>query len=192
LSDGIEGIMPDNLEIERVGLPEVDRERMSSVMRRSGVRWYSLTVSVKNTSEETTLYAISDVRRIHYDASRRALLLHFSEHETPAELQTVGIPLPPRYIAVRPGEAAVLTYQLSSPITFVEQPASGEATMSHVAIPDDVDTIECTVAYGTSPPAQRFNLTSREEAPRAQWRNWGTTVEASLRPPRMAGQETSH
>jgi hypothetical protein len=63
--------------------------------------------------------------------------------------------------------------------------------MSHVAIPDDVDTVECAVACGTSPPAQRFNLTSREEAPRAQWKNWGTTVEASLRPPRIAGQPTS-
>jgi hypothetical protein len=89
--------MQDNLEIERIGLPELDRERMSSVMRRSGARWYSLTVSVKNSSDETTLHAISE---------------------------TVGIPLPPRYVAIRPGEVAVLTYQHSSPITLVEQLAA--------------------------------------------------------------------
>jgi hypothetical protein len=180
--------MPDHLVIEHITLLEVDRERITPPMRRHDVRWHALTVSVKNTSGEP-LYVISEIRHIRYDAARRALVLHFAEHDSPPDSVTNRVPFPPRFTIIRPGETGSLTYQLSSPIAFLERTVEGETQVKHVRIPEDVETIECTVAHAIAPPPQAINLVSAEVPTR--WADWGTRVTAAWQPPERDSQHKS-
>jgi hypothetical protein len=171
--------MPDVIIIRDIRLPKLDSDRMTPVMRRSGHIWHVLTVTVENVSGVTPFYVMSDIRLIRFDASRRALLLQFSEHDVPVSRRSLKRPVPPRCTVVGPGEKATLTYRLSSPITFLAEAANCERKSYQIRIDEDVDTVECTVAYGTEPLDRAVDLTSRTV--RDHWGAWGTNVQASWR-----------
>jgi hypothetical protein len=171
--------MPDSIALREVRLSRLDPDRMTAAMRRSGVAWHELTVRVHNPSAATTVHVISDVRRIHLDATRRALVVHFGEQGVTAGIRSRERPAPLRTIAVEPGEEATLRYRLSSPMTFLIQSNDGEQRSHTVRLEDDVDIVECFVAYGVQPP-RPIDLTSHEA--RRPAREWGSTVHASCRP----------
>ena len=156
------------LIITDIRLPQMDAEQMTPAMRRSEVRWHVLTVRVRNPSDVTPLNVIAEVHRIHYDASRRALLLHFNQRDLAADRPSVCLPWPPSYTVVGPGEEATLSYPISSPIAFIEQSPEGERQQYSVRLDEDVDTIECTVAYAPDPPPPAVDLTSRNRATPAE------------------------
>jgi hypothetical protein len=171
--------MTGSLIIEQIVLRKAKPERLKSAIQRQDIRWYDLTVQVKNTSGEATLYVISDIRRIQYDAGRRVLSVNFGEHDTPALSVGDRHAFPPKFVAVRAGETALLSSRLSSPVTFFEQTTETGLKLKHVSISDDVDLIECLVAYDTSPPPQSVNLLARNEL---RGRDWGTTARATWTP----------
>ncbi|MFD8006989.1 hypothetical protein [Streptomyces mirabilis] len=183
--------MPDSLVIDNIDFGDVDPEQMTPAMRRSNVRWHTLTISVSNPSATTPFYVIAEPRRIRYDENQRALIIQFSEHDAPPPSTPgpLGVPLPPKHIVVRPGEQSWLTYRLSSPITFLEQTAEGGERQRLVRIPEDVDRIEFTVAYDTDAPPQEIDLTTRGGS--GGWENWGKTARQSCVPPRRNGTEAS-
>jgi hypothetical protein len=185
--------MPESIVIRDIHLPEMDPDQMTRIMpqsrAQSRVRWYDLTVTVKNVSDVVPLYVISGVRWVRYDASRRVLFVQFSEHDVPTARRVVGLPSPPPYTVIDPGEEATLTFRLSSPLPFLEESPEGERRPYFVRVPEDVDTIECAVAYGTDPPAPAGDLTSR--VVRTHWGDWGTTVQASWEPSREGREESS-
>jgi hypothetical protein len=181
--------MPESIVIRAIRLPEKDPDQMTRIMRQSRVRWHDLTVTVKNVSDAMPLYVISEIRQIRYDAIRRVLFVRFSEHDVPTARHTLDLPTPPQYTLIGPGEEATLTFGLSSPIAFLEHSPEGELQQHFVRIPEDVDRIECAVAYGTDPPASAVDLTSRE--PRKDWREWGTAVQASWEPSREVRKDSS-
>lgn len=172
--------MPEGLVIKDIRLPELDADLMTPVMRRSRHRWHVLTVTVHNASDATPFCVMSDIRKIRFDASRRALLVQFSEEAAPSTGQSLKRPVPPRCLVVGPGEEATLRFRLSSPITFLRESADGEGRHYEVRIDQDVDTVECTVAYGTDPPARTVDLNALELLDR--WKDWGSTVHASWNP----------
>ncbi|MGB7926384.1 MAG: hypothetical protein WCF57_24295 [Pyrinomonadaceae bacterium] len=174
--------MSESIEIRDIRLTDMASEQMTPVMAQSGVSWYNLTITVKNMSDVTPIHVMSDIRRIHYDASRRVLLVQLSEHDMPDARRVVGLPMPPRYRVIEPCEEVTLTHPLSSPITFLEELPDGARRPYFVRIAEDVDTIECTVAYDTEPPAPAVDLTSTKVP--EQWRGRGATVTASWKPSR--------
>ena len=170
--------MLESIEIRDIRLTDMASDQMTSGMAQSGARWYNLTLTVKNTSDDTPIYVMSDIRRIHYDASRRVLLVQLSEHDVPDASHFVGLPTRPRYRLIEPREEVTLTHPLSSPITFLEESPHGARRPYFVRIAEDVDTIECTVAYDTEPPRPAVDLASTK-APE-EGRRSGTTVTAVL------------
>ena len=110
---------------------------------------------------------------------------YLSERESTEPRSVVGLPVPPRYTAVGPREETTLASRLSSPITFLATSPEGGSRPSRVRIAEDIDTIECVVAYNAHPPPTHLNLTARE-APNP-WEGWATTVRASSNPSRASG-----
>jgi len=174
--------MPDPIEVTDVRLAEMPVGKMTPVMAQSGVNWYQLTMSLRNRSE-TPLHIMTDIRRIRYDAARRALVVQLSEHDMPSESPILGMPAPPRYKEIKTGEEATILHTLSSPITFLETNPDGARRSREVRIPEDVDSVECTVAYETELPRLELNLASR--TPRERWQESRTTVTASWKSPVM-------
>jgi len=188
--------MPEAIEITDVRLGEMAPDRMTPAMAQSGVGWYVLTISLRNRSDEP-VYLMADIRRIRYDDARRVLEVQLSEHEPLGASAGVRPPLPPRYRVVGAGEMATIVHPLSSPITFLESPAAiptltTAARARHVVrLPEDVDAVECTLAYETAPPSAAVNLAASEVS--SQWRGCGTTVTGvwtapARRPPTKTSQ----
>lgn len=169
--------MPNSIIIQDVRVSELDAEKMTAAMHGTGVRWHILSVTVKNASDSTSLYVISVVRSIRYDAIRRALVLQFGEHEVRPPKHSLTRPLPAGYAVVAPKDEVTLTHRLSSRINFIENSLEGPMRQYGVHLPEDVDTLDCRVAYSVSPPAADANLTARGARDAGQ--NWGTIVEAS-------------
>ena len=182
--------MPESIEITDVRLTEMEANQMTPVMAQSGVSWYVLTLTLRNQSDEP-IHLMSDIRRIRYDGGRRVLVVQLSEHEAPDESPVVSLPMPPRYRAVGAGEETTIVHPLSSPITFLEPSAAGARRPRYVRLAEDVDSIECTVAYEAELPAPVIDLTARKV--QDQWRGRGNTVTASWRtsPLRRERKKTS-
>jgi len=167
------------ITITDVRLAAMAAERMTPAMAQSGVGWYELTLSVRNTADEP-VYLMVDIRRIRYDGARRVLQVQLSEHEPLAALPGSRPPLPPQYRAIGAGATATIVHPLSSPITFLESPGPiptltiAARARNLIRLAEDVDAIECTVAYETAPPPPVRNLAAREVA--RQVRGRGTTV----------------
>lgn len=174
--------MPESIEIRDIRLTDMASDQMTPGMAQTGASWYNLTLTVKNMSDVTPIHVMSDIRRIHYDAGRRVLLIQLSERNVPDMRRIMGLPMPPRYRVIEPREEVTLTHPLSSPITFLDESSHGARRPYFVRIPEDVDTIECTVAYDTELPEPAVDLTSMEVP--EQWRGRGATVTASWKPPR--------
>lgn len=174
--------MPESIEIRDIRLTDMASDQLTPVMARSGVRWYNLKLTVKNMSDVTPIHVMSDIRRIHYDASRRVLLVQLSEPDVPDARHVVGLPMPPRYRVIEPHKEITFTHPLSSPITFLEESPDGTRHSCLVRIDKDVDTIECVIAYNTEPPTPAVDLTSMKVSKEGRVR--GATVTASWKPPR--------
>jgi hypothetical protein len=160
--------MPNAIEISHIAVSSLAPAEITPTMARSEVEWYTLEVSVENTSA-TPLYAISEIRHIHYDAGKRLLIVELSEPDAPESRAVVDLPTPPSYSVVEPGERATLASRLSSPITWVEESPEGQRRPVHVRFGEDVDAVECIVAYNAEPPA-RVDLTAIESpAPSPGW-----------------------
>lgn len=168
--------MPEAIEITDIRLVEMSADEMTRVMAQSGVSWYRLTLTVRNRSNEP-IHLMSDIRRIRYDAGRRVLVMHLSENDAPNENPVVGLPMPPRYRVLGAREETTIVHPLSSPIAFLEISSDGARRPRYVRLTEDVDSVECTVAYETVPPVPVIHLTART-AP-DHWRGSGTTVTAS-------------
>jgi len=182
--------MQESIEITDVRLTEMAVDQMTPVMAQSGVSWYRLTLTVRNRSHEP-IHLMWDIRRIRYDAGRRVLVVQLSEHDAPNESPMVGLPMPPRYRVIGAREEATIVHPLSSPITFLETSADGARRPRYVRLAEDVNSIECTVAYETEPPPPVIDLTARKVPD--QWRGRGTTVTASWKasPSRKERKKTS-
>jgi hypothetical protein len=170
--------MPDAIEIKQLRLEQLAANQINAAMARSTVAWYQFTAAVKNVSA-TPQYVLTEIHRLAYDSKRRTLQVQFSEQDLPAERAVVDVPPPAQYRAIAPGEEVQLGSWLSSPITFMQMTGKGPQT-SFVRIPEDVDAIECTVAYDSEPPLQTFNLAALE--PLRDTRDWGATISRSFRP----------
>jgi hypothetical protein len=171
--------MPEPIQIASVRLVEMPADQMTRVMAQSGVSWYLLTVTLHNPSD-APVYVMADIRRITYQRERRTLDVRWSEEAPPAERRVLGRPRPPRHLAIPAGAETRLTHPLSSPLTFVDTGAENARQSTYVRITEDVDTIECTIAYQTQPPEPVPDLTAlagraRAHAPSASvmgsWKN---------------------
>ena len=163
--------MPDAVQIAGMRLTPLDREQITRVMAQSANAWYDVTVTVKNHSD-TTVYVMSDVRRMHYDGGRRALLLEFAEGDRSETAERIsGRPLPPRVTPIAPAEEATVTFRLASPIAFADESPEGGWRPRLIRVPEDVAVIDCAIAYDTTPLPQAVNLASSE--PLQEARGWG-------------------
>jgi hypothetical protein len=172
--------MPEPVEVTDVRMVEMPSDRMTPAMAHSGVSWYLLTITLRNRSE-APLHIIGDIRRIRYDAGQRALVVQLSEQQPPSQNPALGMPAPPRYQEIRAGEETSIVHPISSPITFLETNPDGTRRSREVRLPEDVDSVECTIAYETEQPSVEINLAAR--MPRERWRESKTTVTASRRSP---------
>lgn len=169
--------MADTVQITNMQLTPLDREYMTRPMVESGHAWYTLALAVENPSA-VTLYAMSGVRRMDYDESRRAMVFELSDHNRVDPERVMGLPPPPPFVAIAPGGEAAITFRLSSPVVFLEESTAGHDRPRFIRIPEDVETIECIVASDVTPPPRDTNLASNEPPPDA--RGWGHTVQRSL------------
>jgi hypothetical protein len=172
--------MASDIEITDVRLTPLPAEEMTPTMKQSSASWFTLTVTVKNVSG-TEVYVVTAVQRIHYEASRRTLFMQFSGHELPEQSPIIDLPRPLPVRMIDPGEELAITTRVSSPVTFMQVTAEG-LKPSFVRIPEDVETIVCTVAYDKTPPPREINLASLDPLP--DTRRWGTPVARSFKPPR--------
>lgn len=170
--------MVDTVEIADIRLAPLEAKQMTQPMVHSGNAWYEATLKLKNPSA-VTLYAISSVRRMTYDESRRVLVFELSDHNRGDLDRLVGLPLPPSIEAIAPGAEATVTFRLSSPVVFLEQSSAGQDRPRSIRVPEDVQVIECIVASDATPPPQDKNLASAELPP--DTRSWGYTSQRSLR-----------
>lgn len=168
--------MADALQIADVHLTPLDPEQVTESMMDAAEAWYTLTIVVKNAGT-APLFVMASVRRMRYDDSRRSLVVELSEHNT-GDTRDAGLPFPPRVVEVAGGGEATITHRLSSPITFIEDVA-GQPRPRFVRIPEDVSTIDCTVAADSSSPPENANLASHE--PMQDLRRWGHVVQRSVR-----------
>jgi hypothetical protein len=166
------------IEITDIRLARMEPDQMTPLMAQSGVSWYLLTLKLRNRSNEP-IHVISDIRRIKFDEGRRVLIVQLSEHEAPSDTPVATPPLPPQFRLISPGEETTVVHPLSSPITFLEISSDGTRQPRNVRLTEDVDTIECTIAYETDPPAPVVDLTASKIPNR--WRGRGTIVTASRR-----------
>lgn len=159
--------MSDAIEISQIVIsPLVSREPPGKAP--PDVEWYALEVLVKNTSA-LPMCVISEIRRLRYDAERRLLVVGLTEDDTAETRGVVDLPEPPSYTVIEPGEQRTLTNRLSSPITWVEESFEGLRRPVHVWIEQDVDTIECVVAYNAEPLAPRNLAAIEAPAQRPRW-----------------------
>src|SRR5688500_12925839 len=106
--------MAETIEIRDIRLTPLEHEQVTRAMSQSRLSWYSLTVTVRNTSDARPLYVMSDIRKIEYDAGRRALRLLLSEDDPgPERPDIASLPLPPGITTIAPGDEARMTFQLS-------------------------------------------------------------------------------
>jgi hypothetical protein len=183
--------MPAQIEITDLRMTPVGAQRTKAAEDQQLTpiaAGFDLVVTVRNRSESTTQYVITDVCRMDYDAARRLLSIDFSEHAAPESANSLSLPSSASYTAIEPGREAVISSRVSSKLTFLTESPEGRRAASVVRVPEDVDGIECTVAYGTEPPPQRPDLASLEPVPDP--RRWGATVARSMKV-RAAGRQQS-
>ncbi|HST66348.1 MAG TPA: hypothetical protein VLM05_14280 [Mycobacteriales bacterium] len=173
--------MADALRVTDVRLTPLSPEQVTAAMTDAAPAWYDLTIAVRNDGA-APLFVLASVRRLHYDDSSRRLLVDLSEHEA-GETEDAGMPFAPRLREVAGGDETTISYRLSSPITVVET-VGGRLRPRFVRIPEDVDSIDVTVAADTAPPRLQPNLASHE--PTGDLRRWGHLARRSLRPGRPA------
>jgi hypothetical protein len=158
--------MSDALEITRIAISPLSPDEITPAMAQHELEWFRLEVSVQNMSD-TPLYVISQIRRIRYDAEQRRLRLEFSDdgptftHDASPERRALSPPLPPQYTVVEPGANVTLTNRLTSPIHRIEKSLEGANHVLQIRLEEDVETIECFVAYSVDPPPP-INLTATE------------------------------
>ena len=167
--------MQDALEIQDIRLRQLGADAITPAMATGADAWYELTVTTYNAAAES-LWALSDVRRVDYDAGARALTVEFSERHVPAAAHRRR-QLPANFVEVKAGERTALTHRMSSPLIFTDA-AGPRATPRFVRLPADVDVIRCAVAFDTAPPRQVTNLASHEIS--EDVRQWGRVVERSI------------
>jgi len=167
-------IVADAIEITDIVLSPLSSEEITPTMARLPFDWYTLDVSVTNRSE-TTLYVISEIRNLRYEAERRLLVLELSEREPP-ESRRLRPVRPSSWVVVEPSERATLTNRLSSPLTWIEETPAGERRPLHVSLTEDVDMIECVAGYSADEPPPAFDLTATESPPAHSWVTVRTTT----------------
>jgi len=155
------------VRIADIRLAPLEATRLTRALTDMASNWYDLTLTVKNESD-TTMYVVSDLRRIQYESGRRELVLDFSEHNRTDDPQMTGPPSPPHCKEIAPGQETTIGTRIGSPIAFP----------TFVRIPEDVDAIACTIAYDATPLPRRINLAATDPAQDA--RSWGTTSSRSV------------
>jgi hypothetical protein len=144
-----------------------------------------ITVAVRNNTSRS-LYAVSSIRRIEYDANTRTLRLSLKEpapEEDPEFIVSRPVILP-KFALVPAG--ATENIQVSVPqvinrITSFAPTEQGELAYEAIDI-SDVQQVECAVAYSDTPfePEQE----ARPHDILAQLSSWGEETRIAIQPKR--------
>ena len=164
--------MPDNLKIEKIEFSslKLDPDKKEE--------YVDVDIMVKNPSNEKA-FAISEVRRIHYDSGSDTLILGLTDdeilQEPPSDIKMIIHRMLPPTVMVPPGESKVI--KVSVPIVMnrlVLPPPGSEKIKVDSSNISGLKHVLTKVSFGTSP------LNTKPESGEQtlkRMRTWGRTIE---------------
>lgn len=108
-------------------------------------QWVDIAITVENHSNEKTYYAISSLRSLRYDTSKRTLYVGLCEPKPIPKIQEPH-KFPPKLTPVLAGQSAVL--KVSIPLVFKEiSPSDGLAMNIETFDISDLEHINCKISF---------------------------------------------
>jgi hypothetical protein len=168
--------MPEQLQIENVRLSAPERRGFTSLTEGEPLEWVDVIAAVRNTAEDRTLFVVSSVRRVQFDAATRTLRLSLAEAPTGTEPLQIRHFVMPGFTAVRPGASE----DIRAPVPRILRLMTAMPSQAQGQGYEEIDTtqaerLELTVAFADQP--FRPEPGASPEELRRQLAAWGQTTQ---------------